>query len=694
MGESVGLSDWTAIMSRQYMLQRVPASTSIHIDYAAELNEQQLAAVTAPPGPILVIAGAVSGKTRTLTYRVAYLLENGIDPRNILLLTFTNKAAREMLNRVANLLPVDASGLWGGTFHSVGNRILRRRGSALGYSSGFTIMDREDQKDLIDTVVASAGIDPKEIRFPKGDVLAEIFSFVINTEKPLEELLAEKFPYFLPLLDRIQDVQERYEKKKKATNSMDFDDLLQKTLLMFQQHERIAEVYRRQFQFILVDEYQDTNKIQADIVDLLASDHHNVMVVGDDAQSIYSWRGANFQNILEFPKRYPDAQVFKIEMNYRSVPEILEVANAAIAANVRQFRKHLSATRESKALKPALVALNDGAEQAQFVAQRILELRDENVDLNDIAVLYRAHYHAVELQLELSRRGIPYQITSGIRFFEQAHIKDVTSFVRFIANPRDEVAFNRMVKLLPGIGNRTAENLWQTWESRLAVAGIGDPGREKTPAPAGVSAPGYSERLLAMNVPAKSKKLWTQLAHTLDEIAPGGQPNPPSEMIASIVEAIYDDYAKVNFTNYELRREDLDQLAVFARQFKDVHEFLSQLALISNVDAEAAPGQTSDKEAVNLSTVHQAKGLEFHTVFVIWLTDGMFPSSRSLDTRDALEEERRLFYVAVTRARDELYLTYPQMRLSGGYGDVFQRPSRFLQEISNDLVEDWQVRRG
>jgi len=681
-------------MSRQYTLQRAPISTSIHIDYAAELNEQQLAAVTAPPGPLLVIAGAGSGKTRTLTYRVAYLLENGIDPRNVLLLTFTNKAAREMLNRVANLLPVDASGLWGGTFHSVGNRILRRHGSALGYSSGFTIMDREDQKDLINTVVAGAGIDPKEIRFPKGDVLAEIFSFVVNTEKPLVELLAEKFPYFLPLLDKIRDVHERYEKKKKATNSMDFDDLLQKTLSMFQQHERIAEVYRRQFQFVLVDEYQDTNKIQADIVDLLARDHHNVMVVGDDAQSIYSWRGANFQNILEFPKRYPDAQVFKIEMNYRSVPEILEVANAAIAANVRQFRKHLSATRESKALKPALVALNDGAEQAQFVAQRILELRDENVDLNDIAVLYRAHYHAVELQLELSRRGIPYQITSGIRFFEQAHIKDVTSFVRFIANPRDEVAFNRMVKLLPGIGNRTAENLWQTWESRLAVAGIGDPGREKTPAPAGVSAPGYSERLLAMNVPAKSKKLWTQLAHTLDEIAPGGQPNPPSEMIASIVEAIYDDYAKVNFTNYELRREDLDQLAVFARQFKDVHEFLSQLALISNVDAEAAPGQTSDKEAVNLSTVHQAKGLEFHTVFVIWLTDGMFPSSRSLDTRDALEEERRLFYVAVTRARDELYLTYPQMRLSGGYGDVFQRPSRFLQEISNDLVEDWQVRRG
>jgi len=666
-------------MSRQYTLQRPPRSTSIHIDYAAELNEQQLAAVTAQPGPQLIIAGAGSGKTRTLTYRVAYLLENGIDPRNILLLTFTNKAARQMLDRVANLLPIDASGIWGGTFHSVGNRMLRRHGSALGYNSGFTIMDREDQKDLINTVVASAGIDPKEIRFPKGDVLAEIFSFVVNTETPLEELLAEKFPYFLPLLEKITDVQAHYEKKKKATNSVDFDDLLEKTLSMLQKHEGIASFYRRQFQFILVDEYQDTNKIQADLIDLLAREQRNVMVVGDDAQSIYSWRGANFQNILEFPKRYPDAKVFKIEMNYRSVPEILEVANAAIAANVDQFKKNLQPTRESAAVKPAVVALNDGNEQAQFIAQRILELRDEDVDLNEIAVLYRAHYHALELQLELSRRGIPYQITSGIRFFEQAHVKDVISFIRFVANPRDEVAFKRMVKLLPGIGNRSAENLWNAWDKSLNERG------EIT---------SWSERLLAMSVSAKSKKHWTQLAHTLDEIAPDGQPNPPSEMITSVVEAIYDDYAKVNFTNYELRREDLNQLAAFARQFKDLNEFLSQLALISNVDAEAAPNQTGDKEAVNLSTVHQAKGLEFHTVFVIWLTDGMFPSSRSMDQRKDLEEERRLFYVAITRAKDELYLTYPHMRLTGGYGDVFQRPSRFLKEIPNKLVEDWQVKRS
>ncbi|HKP93886.1 MAG TPA: ATP-dependent helicase, partial [Chthoniobacterales bacterium] len=661
-------------MSREYTLQRAPSAATISIDYAGELNEQQYAAVTAPPGPLLVIAGAGSGKTRTLTYRVAYLLENGVDPRNILLLTFTNKAARQMLDRVANLMPVDASGLWGGTFHSVGNRMLRRHGSALGYSSGFTIMDREDQKDLLKTVIAGSGIDPREIRFPKAEVLADIYSFVVNTERPIEELLAEKFPYFLPLLEQIKEVHARYEQRKKSTNSLDFDDLLEKTLRMLKEHEEIAAFYRRQFQFILVDEYQDTNKIQADFIDLLAAEHGNVMVVGDDAQSIYSWRGANFQNILAFPRRYPKAQVFKIELNYRSVPEILQVANAAISANVQQFRKNLSAVRPTNSMRPAIVALNDGGEQAQFVAQRILELRDEGIELNEIAVLYRAHYHAVELQLELSRRGIPYQITSGIRFFEQAHIKDVAAFIRFVANPLDEVAFKRMVRLLPGIGGKSAENLWRGWEESLGTArpvgagGADSGGPTDAAAPAGVAAArdtgNFGERLLALPVPARAQRSWQQLADTLDEIAPHGEPKQPTEMIMSVVEAIYDDYAKANFANYELRKEDLNQLAGFARKFKDANEFLSQLALISNVDAEPAVDQAGDTEAVNLSSVHQAKGLEFHTVFVIWLTDGMFPSARSLETREAIEEERRLFYVAITRAKDELYLTYPHMRLN------------------------------
>ena len=563
-------------MSREYMLQRAQSAATIHIDYASELNPQQYAAVTAPPGPLLVIAGAGSGKTRTLTYRVAYLLENGVDPRNILLLTFTNKAARQMLDRVANLLPIDASGLWGGTFHSIGNRMLRRHGRALGYSSGFTIMDREDQKDLLNAVVAGAGIDPKEIRFPKGDVLADIFSFVVNTERSVEEVLAEKFPYFVPLLEQIRDVHARYERRKQSTNSLDFDDLLEKTLRMLKEHEEITRFYQRQFQFILVDEYQDTNKIQADFIDLLAGEHQNVMVVGDDAQSIYSWRGANFQNILAFPRRYPNAQIFKIELNYRSVPEILEVANAAIAQNLQQFRKELSAVRLTNKFRPAIVALNDGSEQAQFVAQRILELRDEGVELNEIAVLYRAHYHAIELQLELSRRGIPYQITSGIRFFEQAHIKDVAAFIRLVANPQDEVAFKRMVRLLPGIGGKSADTLWSKWEQMLNENAV---------------ITSWNDRMAGMPVSSRARKSWQQLIDTLEEIAPHGQPIAPTEMIMSVVEAIYDDYAKANFANYELRKEDLTQLAAFARQFKDANEFLSQLALISNVDAEPAATQ-------------------------------------------------------------------------------------------------------
>ena len=284
-------------MARQYTLQR-PAAAGPRIDFAAELNAQQCAAVTAPPGPALVIAGAGSGKTRTLTYRVAYLVENGVPPSNILLLTFTNKASREMLDRVANLLPNDISGLWGGTFHSVGNRLLRRNPEAAGFAPGFSIMDREDQQDLLDAVIAKLGHDPKDKRFPKGEVLADVFSYAINTGRSIEDVLVEKHPHFLEMSEQIAEAQKKYEAKKKTANSLDFDDLLEKTLLMLQHNPELAAHYQRQFQFVLVDEYQDTNRIQADFIDILAKHHGNVMVVGDDAQSIYSWRGANFKNIL------------------------------------------------------------------------------------------------------------------------------------------------------------------------------------------------------------------------------------------------------------------------------------------------------------------------------------------------------------------------------------------------------------
>ena len=661
-------------MARQYTLQRHAAAAGPRIDFAAELNEQQCAAVMAPPGPALVIAGAGSGKTRTLTYRVAYLVENGVPPSNILLLTFTNKAAREMLDRVANLLPNDISGLWGGTFHSVGNRLLRRNPEAAGFASGFSIMDREDQQDLLDAVIAKLGHDPKDKRFPKGEVLADVFSYAINTGRSIEQVLVEKHPHFLELSAQIAEAQKKYEAKKKTANSMDFDDLLEKTLLMLQHNPEIAAHYQRQFQFVLVDEYQDTNRIQADFIDILAKQHGNVMVVGDDAQSIYSWRGANFKNILEFPKRYPTAKTYKIETNYRSVPDILEVANAAIAANVNQFRKELVSVRDAAPVKPALVPLADSAQQALFIAQRVLELREEGIELRDIAVLYRAHYHSMEVQMEFTRHGIPFQITSGLRFFEQAHVKDVAAFLKFAVNPRDEVAFKRMARLLPGIGARSAEQLWVKASAFPDLSTL-------------------IPQLSTFPVPAKAAKAWKQLAHTLEEIAPAGTPQPPGEMIHSVIEAIYDDYAKAEFPNYEARREDLNTLANFAQQYTSAGDFLDQLALLTNLDHEATANE-DETEMVTLSSVHQAKGLEWKAVFVIWMTDGMFPSSRSLENEDAIEEERRLFYVAVTRAKDELYLTYPHMRLNAGYGEMMQRPSRFLAELPKVLLEEWQISGG
>ncbi len=434
-------------------------------------------------------------------------------------------------------------------------------------------------------------------------------------------------------------------------------------------------MYRYQFQFILVDEYQDTNKLQADFIDSLAANHGNIMVVGDDAQSIYSWRGANFQNILDFPKRYPRASVYKIEINYRSVPEILSVANAVISNNVRQFKKELQPHRAVSDSRPALVPLGDSRQQALFVAQRVLELRDEGCELDEIAILYRAHYHSMEVQMELTRHGVPFQITSGLRFFEQAHVKDAAAFLKFVVNPRDEVALKRVVRLLPGIGARSAEQIWKQ---------VGE----------GTNGPisSFAKLLEPVRVTARSAKAWKQLVCTFDEIAPGGKPRPPALMLESVLEAIYDDYLKSKFSNYEARREDLRTLSEYARQYDDPHLFLDQLALVSGLETETElGGGERDNEMVILSSIHQAKGLEWKVVFLIWMADGMFPSARSLESDEAIEEERRLFYVAVTRARDELYMTYPIMRLGAGYGETFQRPSRFLSEVPKPLLDEWRV---
>ena len=668
-------------MARQYQLKKGPRKGASGIDYQAELNEQQFAAVSSSPGPALVIAGAGSGKTRTLTYRVAYLLDQGVDPKNLLLLTFTNKAAREMMERVRELVPLDLSDLWSGTFHAIGNRILRRHADELGLTRSFSIMDRDDQKSLVNTVVAECKFDTKQRRFPKADVLISIFSLVENTGVSLENLLEVRYPYFDEWAEEIVKVGEAYTAKKLETNSVDFDDLLILPLKLLKKNKDLCRLYQKRFQYLLVDEYQDTNAVQSELIHLLAQPQNSVMVVGDDAQSIYSWRGADMDNILSFPDRYPEATVYKIETNYRSVPEVLNLSNAAISPNRKQFKKTLRAARSGGLMTPALVPLEDPRAQADFVAQRILELRDEGVEMDEMAILYRAHHQSLEIQMELTSRGIPFEITSGLRFFEQAHIKDIAAFLRFVTNRRDEVSFKRFCLLLPGIGAATATKLWRAW-LKVGISRDEDP-------PAS-----FSDHMLKFPVPAKAKNDWEQLCYTLDELVAGGGYARPSDMITSVLEGAYDDYMKASFENYDNRRQDIEQLILYSETFDDILELLGQLSLMSSVDGEPTGSRAEkDDEKVVLSSIHQAKGLEWKVVFLIWLADGMFPNGRVLeaDDLDMFEEERRLFYVALTRSKDELYLTYPQINPKSYTGDIITRPSRFLEDCPEEMLETWEV---
>jgi DNA helicase-2/ATP-dependent DNA helicase PcrA len=693
-------------VSRDYQLNRFSAPAELRIDYARELNAQQLAAVTAAEGPALVIAGAGAGKTRTLTYRVAWLIEHGVPPDRILLLTFTNKAAKEMMRRVGDLLVNDVSQLWGGTFHSVGARILRRHAEVLGWRPDFTILDREDAKDLIQACMDEAGVDVKETRFPKPDVLGDIFSMAVNTGRSVAETLAADYDHFAPLADKIADIEARYFARKQATNGMDFDDLLTQWRRVLKEFPDLRDFYQRRFQFILVDEYQDTNTLQGELIDRLAAVHKNLMVVGDDAQSIYAWRGANFRNIIEFPKRWFGAQTFKIEVNYRSTPEILAFANAAIAPNVHQFQKELAAARPS-GVKPVEVACMDAGEQAAFVAQRALELRDEGIPLCEMAVLYRSHFHALELQLELTRRNIPFSITSGIRFFEQAHVKDVAAYLKLVHNPRDEISFKRLARLMPGIGGKSADKLWQRFNAEWRVANGESAGR--TPSAQGAVPPhpgplplgegrGERERLakclarISASVPKKAVAAWAQFTATIGQLCAPEIRAKTDVMIRLVLEAGYEDHLKAAYPNFRQRLEDLEQLASFARQFPTMEDFLTQLALLTNVEADNQQPREDDHERIRLSTIHQAKGLEFCVVFVIMLCDGLFPSARSIGNPEGEEEERRLFYVAVTRAKDELYLSHPLMRFMPGGGDAMQQPSRFLAEVPPALREEWNLR--
>ncbi|HEY1791598.1 MAG TPA: ATP-dependent helicase [Opitutaceae bacterium] len=649
------------------------------IDFRAQLNDDQLAAVTAEPGPLLVLAGAGSGKTRTLTYRVAYLLSQGVRPGEILLLTFTNKAAKEMLYRVHELTGIEPARFWGGTFHSIGHRSLRMFGEAINLDKGFTILDAEESERLLKQVVESRDrAFFKDKTRPKPGPLFSILSLARNTQSPVEATVTRYFPHYSDIAGLLPDFASAYEKRKREQKVCDYDDLLDLWLSLLKASPEVGAYFTQRFRHVLVDEYQDTNTLQAQIVDRIGS-HHRVMAVGDDAQCIYSWRGANFENIMSFPERHPGTVVHRIETNYRSTPEILNLANGVLMAQPkgRHFDKELRAARGHME-KPYVVQAIDDREQAEFVVKRVRALHEEEgAALASIAVLYRSHFIAVETQIALARAGIPYHITSGVKFFERQHIRDLVGLLRFVYNPADSQAWERIAILLPKVGEKGA--------LKLHAAALGfarDSQRNFIDVMAGPEMKG--------KVPKGALPEWDKFAVSLRQVYDAMQTRRPSEVVGTAIEGWYGDYLKGAFADYADRLEELNALVGFAQRFDEMQDFLAQILLLNSETSDRHVDPETD--AIKLTTVHQAKGLEYDSVFLIGLADGQFPGRRSIESGN-VEEERRLFYVAVTRARNELYLCFPKVASRPGPGGMMNSPSRFLQELSPGLYQELRIRR-
>lgn len=648
---------------KKYYLHREAAA--VRVDYDKELNPEQYAAVMHTDGQALVLAGAGTGKTRVVTYRVARLIETGTGAENILLLTFTNKAAKEMMRRVEQLIGRNVQGLPGGTFHHIGNLLLRQHYLLAGYKQGFSILDREDSKELFEACISD--IYKKERILPRGAVFAEIFSLSKNTGTAISEIVLERFPHFVNATDDIEKVVSLYEKKKHVLNLMDFDDLLTGWKKVLEENANIREYYSLKFRYILVDEYQDTNRLQSDIIDLTAGENGNLMVVGDDAQSIYSFRGADFENILGFPKRYKDAVIYKLTTNYRSTPEILNLANTVISHNLRQFHKELHAVSASGDL-PGVVPLKNVFEQAEFVASVVMDQNAEGRPFDDIAVLYRSHYQSMEMQMEFQRRGIPFEVRSGLKFFEQAHIKDILSFLKVIANQKDEISWKRILKLTRGVGNITAGKVWDFLREKERPVDCITGARSL--------------------IPKKAQEGFSLFTDLLGVIKDEKYHAMPSGAIDYILGHGYEEYLFTQYPNAEMRVEDIQQMTRFALRYDSLEVFLSDMTLQGVAEAETEADAAFDGKTV-LSTVHQAKGLEWPVVFMIGLNDGRFPSAKSLKNDDE-EEERRLFYVGTTRAKENIYLCYP-VTADDWSAAGFLRPSRFLSELPQECFEEISV---
>lgn len=631
------------------------------VDFLKDLNPAQLEAVRTIFGPLLVIAGAGSGKTRTITCRMAYLVAQGVPPEKILLLTFTKRASKEMIERASSILRIDCDKVMGGTFHSISQYMLRFYGHLLGYHPSFTILDRSDAEDLLNLLRNSLGLADKKKRFPRKDTLAAIYSKMINQQKTLEEIISTEYQQFFEFYPEIERLFAEYVNYKKEHQLMDYDDLLLNWLKILKDFPEVRKEVGKRFEFIMVDEYQDTNSLQGEIIKYMGESHKNVMVVGDDSQSIYGFRGANYRNIFDFPKLFPETKIVKLEQNYRSTQAILDVANAVIKkAKVKYEKRLFTLKRHGK--KPVLFYAKDEAESSKFVAEKILELREKGVKLSQIAVLFRSGFHSFDLEVELTKKGIPFVKFGGLKLLESAHIKDLLAFLKVLTNPKDFLSWNRLLLLMEGIGPRTAEKIVNFFRQTAF-----DP------------ATALEQISNKFNFPELSgfSSVFKELFNS--KLSPG-------EVVSKVWEFYRPMFERIYYEDYNKRLKDIEGLLALSQKYKSLEEFLTDLVL-EPVESFEEPSIRSKEEFLVLSTVHSAKGLEWHTVFIISLIDGRFPSAYSMQKDEELEEERRLFYVAVTRAREELYLVSPMTVYSPGEGKVFAKVSMFVKDIPPHLLE-------
>jgi len=638
--------------------RRNPIQKDYKVNYSDELNEKQLEAVMAQKGAILVIAGAGTGKTKTLTYRTARLIEDGVNPENILLLTFTKKASAQMLNRAVLVLDERCENVAGGTFHSFANLILRKYSGCLGLKNNFTIMDTSDSEDVINHITNTL-YPKKEKRFPKKSTILEIYSKSVNKEIPVKEIVEKEYFNFVEVVDKIVEIQKGYVKYKRENSLLDYDDLLLYLKFLLTDHENIRKKLSNQYKYIMVDEYQDTNTLQADIIKLLASEHNNVMAVGDDSQSIYSFRGANYKNILEFPNIFENTKIIKLEQNYRSSQNILNLTNKIISNAKTGYKKELFSNIVDIKM-PLLIRAKNSQMEAEFVCQKVLELVDEDISLNDICVLIRNARMSYNLEIELAKYNIPFQKFGGPKFLDSAHIKDMIAHLRVILNPDDTISLNRILLLLKGIGSKAVSTIIPVIQDKS-----------------------YNKNLL----PSKYNVVLSPLFKILQE----SDNYELQDLIENLIN-YYRPILKDKYDDYQKREKDLEHFLYLSKQYKKLDSFLSDLALEPpEATVEGMYKNNIKDDCLTISTIHSAKGLEWNSVFIIGAVDGRFPSAYSFNSTEEMEEELRLMYVATTRAKSDLMISYPIDMYDWASGMILSKPSRFLDNIDSSLIENWDI---